>query len=117
MKNPDRNTVSELTELPNIGKATAYDLHAIGINHPQDLIGQTPVLMYEKLCKKSGGRLDPCVLDVFMSVVSFMEGDKPRPWWFFTPERKKLLSSGHDKRTTNKKTAWVKGADIEFGEM
>ena len=94
MKNPDRNKVSELTELPNIGKSIAEDLRSIGISHPQELIGKNPVLMYEKLRKKSGGRLDPCVLDVFMSVVSFMEGGKPRPWWFFTPKRKKLLSSG-----------------------
>jgi hypothetical protein len=94
MKNPDRNTVSELSELPNIGKATACDLRLIGINHPKDLIGKNPFTLYEKLCEKTGTRLDPCVMDVFMSVVHFMEGGKPRPWWFFTPERKKLLSSG-----------------------
>ena len=40
MKNPNRKTVSELTDLPNIGKAIASDLHSIGIQHPQDLIGK-----------------------------------------------------------------------------
>jgi hypothetical protein len=102
MKNPDRNTVSELTALPNVGKSIAEDLHAIGIHHPKDLIGNDPARMYEKLCRKTGARIDPCVLDVFMSAVRFMEGDKPRPWWFFTPERKKLLSSGTLKRKTNR---------------
>jgi len=35
MKNPDRETVSRLDELPNIGKAMADDLYLIGIDHPK----------------------------------------------------------------------------------
>ena len=36
-------------------------------------------------------RHDPCVLDVFMSITRFMDGDPPRPWWDYTAERKALL--------------------------
>ena len=85
------DTVSRLDALPNIGKAMASDLQLIGINHPQELIGMDPFKMYEELCIKTGKRHDPCVIDVFMSVVHFMEGGKPLPWWAFTEKRKKHM--------------------------
>ncbi len=88
MKNPDRDTVSRLEALPNIGKSIAADLQLIGIHHPKSLIGMDPYTMYEKLCEKTGKRHDPCVLDVFISAVRFMEGGDPLPWWDFTLERK-----------------------------
>ena len=88
MKNPDRETVSRLVELPNIGKAMADDLQLIGIDHPRELIGKEPFELYEELCTRSGKRHDPCVIDVFMSVIYFMEGGDPLPWWSFTDERK-----------------------------
>lgn len=90
MKNPDRETVSRLDALPNIGKAMAEDLQLIGIEHPKQLIGAKPFKMYDELCKRTGKKHDPCVIDVFMSVVHFMEGGEPLPWWFFTDERKKV---------------------------
>ena len=93
MKNPDRKTVAKLDELPNIGKAIASDLLLIGIECPQDLIGKDPFKLYETLCKTTGTRHDPCVIDVFMSVIDFMEGGEPHPWWFFTQKRKKSLKN------------------------
>jgi hypothetical protein len=89
MKNPDRETVSRLVDLPNIGKAIANDLQSIGIDHPRKLIGKDPFLLYKELCTMSGKRHDPCVIDVFISAVHFMEGGNPLPWWSFTNERKK----------------------------
>jgi hypothetical protein len=88
MKNPDRKTVSRLDSLPNIGRAIAADLRVIGIDHPAKLIGKDPFRMYADLCAKTGTRHDPCVIDVFMSAVHFMEGGKPLPWWSFTRKRK-----------------------------
>jgi len=38
MKNPDRATVTKLHELPNIGKAIASNLEAIGISQPSLLV-------------------------------------------------------------------------------
>jgi len=92
MKNPDRNTVSDLEALPNIGPAIARDFQLIGVEHPRQLIGKDPILLFEELCKVTVQRHDPCVLDVFMSAVDFMEGGKPKVWWEFTPERKKILN-------------------------
>ncbi len=98
MKNPDRETVSRLVDLPNIGKAIAADLGLIGIDHPRKLIGREPFELFETLCTITGKRHDPCVIDVFMSVVHFMEGGEPFPWWSYTDERKKRISRQNQKR-------------------
>jgi hypothetical protein len=91
MKNPDRKTVQRLEELPNIGKAAAVDLRLIGIQRPQDLIGKNPYDLFDELRRVTGKEHDPCVLDVFLSVVDFMEGGDPAPWWKFSAERKKHM--------------------------
>jgi hypothetical protein len=92
MKNPDRRKVKKLVDLPNIGKVMAADLQLIGIDHPRKLIGKDPFSLFEKLCIISGQRHDPCVIDVFMSAVHFMEDGEPLPWWLFTEKRKKYLN-------------------------
>jgi hypothetical protein len=91
MKSPDRLKVSRLEELPNIGKASAADLRLLGIESPQQLTRQDPLKLYQKLCEITQSRHDPCVIDVFMAAIDFMQGGEARPWWAFT-ERRKLLS-------------------------
>jgi len=91
VKNPDRKRVSRLEELPNIGKAMAEDLRLIGIDHPVKLIGKDAFELYESLNRETGKRQDPCVIDVFMAAVHFMESGDPLPWWSFTDERKRRL--------------------------
>ena len=91
MKNPNRETVSELEALPNLGKAISSDLRLIGISKPQNLIGKNPFNLYDELCIKKGEHVDQCVIDVFMSVVDFMEGGEPKSWWNFTQKRKEIL--------------------------
>src|SRR5574340_583322 len=85
----ERNRVRQLTDLPNIGPATASDLELIGVKAPGQLVGKDPLELYRSLCRKRGARQDPCVLDVFISVTRFMAGDAPRPWWAYTAERKR----------------------------
>ncbi len=87
-----RENVVTLTDLPNIGKASAADLRLLGIEIPSQLRGRDPYEMYETLCQKTKLRHDPCVIDVFISVTRFMNGQPPREWWAFTEERKKTLS-------------------------
>jgi len=93
MKNPDRKTVSRLEALPNIGRAMASDLRLIGIQRPDELIGKDPFELYETLCVTTGRKHDPCVVDVFMSVIRFMEGGEPLPWWSFTKERQQKINT------------------------
>lgn len=85
----DRARVKQFTDLPNIGKAMADDLRLLGFRSPDELAGACPFEMYERLCRETGYRHDPCVIDVFISVTRFMKGDPPRPWWEFTAERKR----------------------------
>jgi hypothetical protein len=89
MKNPNRETVSRLEELPNVGKAMAHHLRLIGIAHPRDLIGKDAFELHEKLSATSGKKFDPCVIDVCRSAIHFMEGGDPLPWWSFTNERQR----------------------------
>jgi len=83
-----RENVRKLTDLPNIGKAGAADLELLGIDKPSDLEGQDPYEMYERLCILTNNRHDPCVIDVFISVTCFINGDAPKVWWDYTAERK-----------------------------
>ncbi|MCW8894424.1 helix-hairpin-helix domain-containing protein [Sulfurimonas sp.] len=91
MKNPNRKTVSKLEHLPNIGKKMAHYLNMAGIQTPQSLIKKDAFDLYAKLCKKIGKKLDPCIIDVFISAIDFMEGGEPKAWWEFTDERKRTF--------------------------
>lgn len=89
MNTKDRDALTRLEDLPNIGRAMAADLRLLGIEQPGDLIGRDPLDLYRGLEAITGLRQDPCVLDTFMAVVDFMAGGKARPWWSFTAERKR----------------------------
>lgn len=86
-----RAEVKQLTDLPNIGKACATDLRLLGIETPVQLLGRNPYEMYQMLNRLTGKTHDPCMLDVFISITRFMAGDDPKPWWFYTDERKNTL--------------------------
>lgn len=87
-----RHAMKDLEDLPNVGPATARDLRLLGITRPEQLVGRDPLALYNALCRKTGMRQDPCVLDVMLSVVRFMEGAPAKPWWAYTGERKRLLT-------------------------
>ncbi len=88
-----RDRLSKLTDLPNIGPAMARDLQRLGIEQPQQLADCDAMELYFRLCDISGVQQDPCVLDTFMSITAFMQGEAAQPWWAFTARRKKLLSA------------------------
>lgn len=78
----------KLQHIPNIGPAMVEDFKALGILRPAQLAGADPFSLYHRLCRITGQRHDPCVLDTFISAVRFMEGEPARPWWHYTAERK-----------------------------
>ena len=87
-----RTGVSTLEDIPNVGPATSGCFVRLGITEPEDLPGRDPFQMYDDLCLAVGERFDPCVIDVFISAVRFMEGDAPQNWWYYTEGRKRELS-------------------------
>ena len=87
-----RTDVHDFTNIPNVGPATIRYLNILGISKPFELIGQNPYSMYKELCNITGKNFDPCLADVFISAVKFMEGAPPQKWWRYTEERKNTLS-------------------------
>jgi hypothetical protein len=85
-------SVTRLEQLPNVGPCIADDLRAVGVHSPADLRGRDPYGLYDDLCRVTGQRHDPCVLDVFIAAVRFMDGQPARPWWAYTAERKQALA-------------------------
>lgn len=82
--------IKKLTDIPNIGKRVEKDLHSIGIAKPSQLKKKDPYKLYKALCKKKGYKEHGALLDVFMSAVAYVNGAPKTPWWFYTPERKRL---------------------------
>ena len=83
---------SDLTELVNVGRSVARYFERVGITGVAQLAGQDPVELYERMSAAYGERLDPCLLDTVMSAVDQAAGRPARPWWHYTPERKRLLT-------------------------
>jgi hypothetical protein len=82
-----RRDLASLQEIPNVGPSLAESLERAGIKRPAQLKGKDPYVLYATLCKRTGVRHDPCVLDTFISAVRYMEGGPVQPWWHFMRER------------------------------
>ena len=81
--------VKKFTDIPNIGPAMERDFIFLKIKSPKDLNNKDAFMLYTKLCKESGVRHDPCVLDTFIAAIDFMNGAPARPWYYYTKTRKK----------------------------
>jgi hypothetical protein len=92
-----RQEIARLEDIPNIGVSIAGDLRTLGIKLPSQLSGRDPYAMYDDLCRITGQRHDPCVLDTFIAAVRFMEGAPKKPWWKYTAERKRELAKRESK--------------------
>jgi DNA transformation protein len=84
--------VKTLTDLPNIGKAIAADLMAIGIGSPADFKDQNSLKIFNDLQVVMGRRHDPCVYYTLLSVKHFMDTGESLPWWQFTAQGKADLA-------------------------
>ena len=80
--------IAALTAIPNVGPAVARRLLRLGIATPQDLRGQDPDGLFERICALDGRREDPCLLDTFAAAVDVADGKPARPWWEYSRERK-----------------------------
>lgn len=88
-----RNEVKHFLDIPNVGCAIEKDFVLLGIKEPMELIDKDPYQMYNDLCRITHRRHDPCVIDVFISAVRYMQGGPAKKWWEYTKERKIKLGS------------------------
>ena len=88
-----RDDIARLEDIPNVGPAVAADLRRLGIKSPGELSGRDPYALYGDLCRLTGQRHDPCLLDTFIAAVRFMAGEPKQPWWKYTAERKRELAA------------------------
>ncbi len=74
----------QLQEIPGIGVSLAKDLRSLGYKAVQDLRGENPEEMYDRLQTQVGAHVDRCVLYTFRCAVYYAEGgrepDKLK-WW------------------------------------
>ncbi len=82
-----------LENIPNIGASMANDLRGIGVETPEQLKDRDGLELYLKLNAVTGVRHDPCVADVFLAAVDFMNGGEAKPWWSYTAQRKRHLKN------------------------
>lgn len=84
LRNADR-ALKSLQSLPGVGPSIAGDLARLGYREPEDLCGENPDQMFNRLQRMTGLRQDPMVLDAFRCAVhsaSSLEHDPElvKPW-------------------------------------
>jgi predicted DNA-binding transcriptional regulator YafY len=78
-------------QLGSIGPACAQDLLQLGFRRVDELRGQDPRALYQRLCELTGSRQDPCVEDVLRCAIA--QAEEPglpaplRQWHRWTPLR------------------------------
>jgi alkylated DNA repair dioxygenase AlkB len=84
--------VRQFQDLVSVGPAIARDFELMGIRTVAQLSKQNPKKMYDKLCRITGERQDPCVLDTFEAAVA--QAANPHlpaeqcQWWYWSRKRK-----------------------------
>ena len=82
----------KLTDLVSVGPVMAADFVKLGVTRVRQLARENPKKLYERLCRLTGVRQDPCVLDVFCAAVAQARNPKlpraQRNWWYWSRKRK-----------------------------
>jgi hypothetical protein len=81
-----------LSDLVSVGPAMVADFRQLGVETVAQLARKNPERLYEELCRRTGVRQDPCVLDTFCAAVAQARDPKlPREqsnWWYWSRKRK-----------------------------
>lgn len=85
-------TISGLRRLRGVGPSILADLKSLGIGSVEQLARQDGTKLYQRLCRKTGVRQDPCVLDTLRcAVAQARDPNLPREqqdWWWWSRQRK-----------------------------
>lgn len=81
-----------LSDLSGIGPAMLKDFEMLGIHSVTQLSKADPEKLYDRLCRLTHSRQDPCVLDTFTcAVAQARDPHLPRNqcnWWYWSRKRK-----------------------------
>lgn len=87
-----RRDERSLSDLVSVGPAMVADLRQLGVKTVAQLARKNPERLYERLCRLTGVRQDPCVLDTFCAAVAQARDPKlpreRRNWWYWSRKRK-----------------------------
>jgi nucleotidyltransferase/DNA polymerase involved in DNA repair len=79
--------LKQFQTIPGIGKACSLDLWNIGLRSINDLKGQNPAILYDRLNKITGMTHDICMLYTFRCAVYYAtesEYDSEKlQWWYW----------------------------------
>ena len=82
--------MSELRNIPNVGKRTEQDLLAMGYTTIASLKGKSAQELYDEECALRGTLLDRCQLYLYRAVEYFVNTPSPDSaklkWWFWKDE-------------------------------
>ena len=80
-----QTALKELRQIPGVGKSIAVDLWNLGFRSVQDLKGQDPEELYNRLCIQQCTHIDRCMLYVFRCAVYYASNESYDPellkWW------------------------------------
>lgn len=82
----------QLQDLVSVGPAMLRDFKLLGVRSVAQLARRNPKRLYEKLCRMTGKRQDPCLLDTFSAAVAqarnpLLPAERCQ-WWYWSRERK-----------------------------
>ncbi len=82
----DKKTIlKNFQKIPGVGKEISEDLWDLGVRKVSDLRGKDPQILYDKLCKIQGMKIDRCMLYVFRCAVYFASHTRhdaeALKWW------------------------------------
>lgn len=109
-RNPARTRTDtrQLGDLASIGPAMLGDFRVLGISTVSQLKRQSAEGLYDKLCRLTGTRHDPCVLDSFACAIA--QARNPRlpkaqcDWWYWSAKRKAAAPKAKKKAGPRRRT-------------
>lgn len=83
--------MTELRQIPGVGKETEKDLIALGYSTMASLKDADPEEMYRRECAMKGVTVDRCQLYVYRCAVYYCSTEHPEPekckWWYWKDKK------------------------------
>jgi len=78
----------------NVGPAVEAYLSDLGVHTIDELAKQQADGLYRRLQRRIGKACDPCLYDTFSAIIHEARTGQKRPWFTFTPARKRRQATG-----------------------